>query len=139
MQLDASQINAVIEAHFPGVVGMEFTEVEPGRSACRVEVHSKLHNPGGILHGGVPYTLADTGMAMAILADIGFDKNCSTIEIKMTYFKPVREGVLSCKTKVLRKTRRLAFLESEVFNGDDDLVAKASATFYIIDGAKPQE
>jgi acyl-CoA thioesterase len=125
-----------MEAYFPGVVGLEFTKIEPGRSTCQVKVHSKLHNPGGVLRGGVPYALADTGMAMAILSDVGFDKNCTTIEVKITYFKPVREGVLSCNTKVIRKTRRWAFLESEIFNGDGDLAAKASATFCIIDEAQ---
>ena len=135
MHIDPSQINAVIEAHFPGVVGLKFTEIEAGHSMCQVEVQSRLHNPNGIIHGGVPYTLADTSMAMAILADVGFDKNCSTIEIKISYYKTVHEGLLTCKSRVIHKTRRMAFLESELFNDTDDLIAKASGTFYLSDGS----
>ena len=60
---------------------------------------------------------------------------CATIEIKITYFKYVTEGVLECASTVLNKGKTIAALESEVVN-HGNLVAKASGSFSIF---RPQK
>ena len=55
---------------------------------------------------------------------------CATIEIKIAYFKPVREGTLTCDTKVIYKGKKFNNLESEIKN-DEKLVGKATGTFSI--------
>ena len=90
----------------------------------------KLHNPGNILHGAVPYTLADTGMAIALMLSLEGGKRFSTLEIKMSYFNAVTEGDIVCTTVVIKRGNRIAFLESEVVNGET-VIARASGTYYI--------
>ncbi|MDZ4859195.1 MAG: PaaI family thioesterase [Candidatus Hydrogenedentes bacterium] len=130
MEISIESANAMVNAYFPGLIGVEFTETAPGRSVCRATVNTKMHNPGGILHGGVPYTLADTGMAIALMQMLDEGQRLSTLEIKMTYFKPVVEGDIICTTTVVNKGKRIAFLESEVTDGAR-IVAKATGTYYI--------
>lgn len=116
---------------FGQLVGWHFTYVANGTSRCQLEVTPQLLNPHGVLHGGVVYSLADTGMGAALFSLLEDGLSCATAEIKISYFQPVTHGILECETRVLRKGRKLAFLESEVRLGDTT-VAKASGTFAII-------
>ena len=115
---------------FGELIGLVFEEVACGTSRCGLEVREKLLNPHGVLHGGAMYSMADTGMGGALYSELEEDELCTTVEIKITYFKPVTGGTLTCDTKVVSRTRRIAALESEILC-DGDLVAKASGTFYI--------
>ena len=130
MEISVEQVNALIAPYFPGLFGVTFSEVGPGHSVCHVKVEPRLHNPVGILHGGVPYSLADTGMAMALMPMLTEGQNFSTVEIKVSYFKPVVSGELTCETRVINQGRRVIFLESDVRDGSR-LVAKASGTYYV--------
>ena len=115
---------------FGDLIGLTFTRVEKGCSQCVLEVDRKLLNPFRILHGGATYTMADTGMGAALLSCIDADQQCSTIEIKIVYFKSVISGTLTCDTKVIHKSKRIATMESEIKH-EGRLVAKALGTWSI--------
>jgi len=115
---------------FGDLVGLTFTKWEKGYSQCVVEVDAKLLNPHRTVHGGVTYTMADSGMGAALYSCIGDDELCSTIETNIVYFKPVASGTLTCDTKVIHKSKRIATLESEI-KQEGRLVAKALGTWSI--------
>ena len=96
-----------------------------------LEVREELMNPNGILHGGVVYSMADTGMGAALHSLLPADEMCATIEIKIVYLKTVISGTLRCETRVIHKSNRIGVVESEVMN-DERLVAKALGTFSIL-------
>ncbi|UCF60315.1 MAG: PaaI family thioesterase [Anaerolineaceae bacterium] len=120
------------EGHNPfgELLGLNFTSLEAGRSRCSLEIREDLYNPYGVVHGGVIYSLADTGMGGAVYSRLKGDELCSTVEIKIVYFRPVVSGTLTCDSEVIRRGRRLAFIESEIRRGDR-LIAKATGTFSI--------
>ncbi len=130
MDVTLESANVLMETHFPGLIGLTFTEVAPGRSVCKVTVSPKMHNPGGILHGSVPFTLADTGMAIALLPLLEEGQRFSTLEIKISYFKPVSAGDVFCTTVISQRGKRIIFLESEITDGTR-IIAKATGTYYI--------
>jgi acyl-CoA thioesterase len=117
---------------FAELIGMRFTELSSGESCCELDTTESLFNTNGILHGGVAYSMADTGMGAALFAGLEKGQSCATIEIKIVYLRPVTSGRLVCRTKLIQQGRRIAVLESEVKN-DDRLVAKALGTFAIIE------
>ena len=130
MDLTLDQVNAIIAPTLPGSIGVQFTEVAPGRSVCQLTVNEAMHNPGGVLHGGVHYTLADTGMAIALLSMLEEGQLFTTVEIKISYFKPVIAGTIACATHVVNKGKRIAHIESEL-RDESRVVAKATGTYYI--------
>lgn len=133
MQVDASQVNEhIFPKRFPGLVGIQLVHAEPGKSECRIDIEEKHLNPGGVVHGGTTYTMADTGMAFAIMPMLEGNQISTTVEIKMSYYKAVREGAITCKTEVIKKGNRIAFLESELRDDTGDIIARASGTYYII-------
>jgi acyl-CoA thioesterase len=115
---------------FAELIELTFNEREKGFSQCTLNVEEKLMNPHGVMHGGVLYSMADTGMGAALYSLLEENESCATIEVKINYFKPVKEGVLVCNTKVIHKGRSISVLESEIMN-DEVLVSKASGTFSI--------
>ncbi|MHA1988414.1 MAG: PaaI family thioesterase [Promethearchaeota archaeon] len=112
------------------LIGLTFAKLDKGSSQCTLNIEENLMNPHGYLHGGVMYTMADTGMGAALYSLLEEDESCATIEVKISYFKPVSDGVLVCNTKVIHKGRNIGALDSEITN-NDKLVAKASGTFSI--------
>lgn len=129
--LDVDAINQPGFNQFTTLMGIEFTEWEEGRCAAKVDVRDELFHPGGIVHGGVAFALADSTMAHALISTLQTGQDCSTIELKISYLGSVKEGTMACESEVIKRGRRVAFLESKVFNGDR-LVATATGTFAII-------
>jgi len=87
-------------------------------------------NSSGVVHGGVLFTLADTGMGAALYPSLQPTEGCATIEIKINYFRPVTEGELSCRSAVVHRGRSTANLESTLSVGGV-VVGKANGTFAI--------
>lgn len=117
---------------FSELVGLEFTEIESGYSRSTVDVTDELKNPHGMLHGGVLYTMADTGMGAALTPDLGDDEVCATIEVKINYLQPVREGTVACETELHSRGGSVAYLESTVRRGDE-VVARATGSFSVFE------
>jgi acyl-CoA thioesterase len=124
---------------FGDLIGLTFTKLESGYSQCTLEVVDKLLNPHKVVHGGVMYSMADTGMGAAAYTILDKKKElCATIEIKINYFKAVREGTLTCNTKVVHQGKKVVTLDSEVIN-DDQIVAKALGTYSIFELKNKEE
>lgn len=113
---------------FGELIGLDFTRSGEGFTRGVLEVSERLLNPHKVLHGGVIYAMADTGMGGAVYSCLNEDELCATVEIKIVYFAPVTSGRLTCDTKLVHRGKRIAILESEVRNGKR-LVAKATGTY----------
>jgi acyl-coenzyme A thioesterase PaaI-like protein len=88
-------------------------------------------------------------MGGALSPELAPNERTATIEITIHYLAPVRAGTIRAETRVVQRGRRVATLESEVFNtpevggedggddgGDDGaprLVAKALGSFAIFE------
>lgn len=121
-----------IEDTFGGLIGLQFSKSEGGISICSLEVKPNLLNPHNVLHGGVTYSMADTGMGAALYSMLEEGQSCATVEVKINYFRPVFSGTLTCETKMTNKGKKLAYLESEIMR-KDKLIAKAVGTYSIFE------
>lgn len=81
------------------------------------------------------YALADTGMGIALYPTLDKGESCTTIEIKITYFRPAPAGIIRCETVLLNRGRAIANLDSRLYLGDR-LIAQANGNFAIL---KPKE
>ncbi len=116
---------------FGDLIGLKFEQVEKNYSKCSLEVEDRLLNPHDVLHGGVLYSMADTGMGAALYPSLSDNETCATVEIKITYYKSVSSGTLTCETKLINKNKHVANLESEI-RKNNNLIAKATGTYYIL-------
>jgi acyl-CoA thioesterase len=116
---------------FLELIGLKFIKMEKGFCRAELKITDSLLNPYDTLHGGVVYSMADTGMGGALSTLMEEGERCSTIEIKINYLKSMRSGRLVCETKVIHHGKNIAFLESVVKDQEDRLVATATGTFNI--------
>ena len=82
-------------------------------------------------HGGSITALMDATMGVCALSNV-IEQNrvVSTIDLKISFVKPARPGdLLSGKADILNDGRTLLFVEGEIRNQNDDLIAFATGTF----------
>lgn len=116
---------------FADLLGFSVSSRGDGRCRIEMDLESRHLNPHGIVHGGVLYSVADTGMGGALTSVLGDDEICTTVEIKIVYFRPATGGRLECDTKVVNRGRKTAALESTLRVGDR-ILARAYGTFMIL-------
>ncbi len=117
-------------------IGVRVEQSGAGSSRCLLPVQPCHDNSVGVVHGGALFTLADTSMGAALHSTLERGEFCATIEIKMTYFKAVREGTVVCETVTLHRGKSVASMESTL-SVEGVLVAKASGSFAILRHKKP--
>jgi len=117
---------------FGDLVGLYPVSMDTGRAVFAVKLRPEHLNPVGVVHGGVIYTLADTTMGAALTTRLEGGERCLTLEIKINYMAPAREGTLACEAILAERTRRIGLLEARVRDETEKLVALATGTFYIM-------
>ena len=113
---------------YADLIGFVIDSKADGKSCCFLPFSKRLLNPNNVVHGGAIYSLADTGMGAALMSAVNEAELCATIEIKITYLHAAGPEDLRCETQVIKKGRRVAMLESDIYSGDK-LIAKASGSF----------
>jgi acyl-CoA thioesterase len=116
---------------FADLMGLVVSRPRDGRCRASFTVAAEHLNPNRLAHGGTLYTMADTAMGAAIHSVLERGIACVTIELKINYLKPVREGRVLCTAKVIQCGKRIAVVEAEMKN-QGVLVAKALGTFAVI-------
>ncbi|WP_376797086.1 PaaI family thioesterase [Thermogemmatispora sp.] len=121
---------------FGQLLGMRVEAAEQGRGRVRLTVDERLMHPQGLVHGGVIFSLADTAMAMALLATYPPGTRTGTIEAKINYLRAVRSGQLLAEAAIIHQGRTTAVLEATVYHlseqgAEERAVARVLSTFYI--------
>jgi uncharacterized protein (TIGR00369 family) len=112
-------------------LGITVAVREPGHSRMVLQVDPGWHNPNGVVHGGLIYTLIDYSMGGAVSAGLAPEEYCTSIEVKVSYLSSVREGTLTAETHVFKEGRTIAFVESKVHDQSGRLVATGSGSMFI--------
>ncbi len=125
-------MNNPVPHAFADLIGLEVTSRGEGECITELAIDDRHLNPNNVVHGAVIYALADTGMGGALTTLLDDTEFCSTIEIKINYFRPGVSGRLSCRTRVVNKSRQTAAMDSEIFSAEGKLLARATGTFMIM-------
>jgi acyl-CoA thioesterase len=115
---------------FAELIDLRIEAQHAGASTLALTVDERHLNPHRVVHGAVLFALADTGMGAALYPTLADGESCATIEVKMSYFRPVTQGTLVCTTELVNRGRSVANLESRV-RLDGVLVAQANGNFAI--------
>ena len=83
--------------YLPGHLGIQITEVSPGKLAAEMPVAPHLLAPNGYLHAGSVVTLADTCAGYGSISNLPEGaQNFTTIELKSNHLGTAREGTIAC-------------------------------------------
>ena len=109
------QLNARGQGYLPGLIGIEFLDLEPGRLTSRLAVRPELLAPNGYLHAAVVIALADTACGYGTFTDLPDGAtNFTTIELKSNFLGTTRQGTIVCAATRLHSGRTTQVWDAEV-------------------------
>ena len=115
-------------------LGMRVIHAEPKGGALKVQFEAKPEflNPMGNIQGGFLAAMLDSTLSPALASTLTPEQMCPTLELKVSFLRPAREGLITGTARVVHKTNSVAFLEGELRNPDNQVVATGTATARII-------
>ena len=94
-----SEVLERIRAHsgigFGGNIGIEYTEVTPDRVVVTVDVKPHLHQPYGIVHGGVYCAIVEEVASVAGAVWLGGEGKVVGVNNSTDFLRAVTEGTLT--------------------------------------------
>jgi len=127
MTTTIEQLNARGRGYLPGLIGIEFLSVEPGRLTSRLAIRPELLAPNGYLHAATLIALADTTCGYGTFTDLPSGaQNFTTIELKSNFLNTAREGGIACVATRVHSGRTTQVWDATV---TDEASRKAIALF----------
>ena len=80
-----ASVQQILNPLFPGLLGIQLTEVGPERVVASMEVRPELCTTAEVLHGGAIMAFADTLGAVATFANLPKGARTTTIESKTNF------------------------------------------------------
>jgi len=121
------QLNARCQGTLPGLIGIEFTGIEPGRATSRLTLRPELLAPNGYLHAAVVIAIADTTCGYGTFSELPAGaQNFTTIELKSNFLGTAREGTLACLATRVHNGRTTQIWDAQV---TDETSGKTLALF----------
>ena len=114
-------------------MGIKLIDFADGTAETRTPMSANLENAIGRLHGGVQYVICDITGAAAVASMVGDKKFLVTNDIHISVVRTISSGELVARAKVLRMGRRLAFVESRIYDENDILLSSAQVTKTLLD------
>ena len=115
------------------LMGIDVAGVEKGKATLKMTVRPDMSNGVGWLQGGMLAAIADEAMALALYTQLAPGEGIATISESTSFIRGVRDGTILAEGRVIRKGRRVAFMESEVRMDDAQktILARTTASFAV--------
>lgn len=102
-----------------------------GRSRMEFEAAPHMCHSGGIVQGGMVTGWLDMAIARAVIAASEPGIVPLSLELKVSFFAPVRPGRVIAEAWVEKLGRKTAFAESRLLDAAGTVLAKCSSTVQI--------
>jgi acyl-CoA thioesterase len=120
---------AVKSVPYAKLLGFELDEVSPGAATLGLKIRKDLMQNHGVLHGGAIASLIDTAIAFAIIPLLDPEEKVTTVDLTISYLRPITKGRVTALARVVRAGRRLFVVSAEVKDADGKLAATALSTY----------
>jgi molybdopterin converting factor subunit 1 len=115
------------------LLGTRPLHAEPGRVSFEFRATEQFLNPAGFVQGGFITAMLDETMGPAALSELGSGFMVPTLELKISFLRPVSPGTLVAEAWIVHRTRSVVFTEATLSDEEGELLAKASGTARIIE------
>ncbi|MFT5839087.1 MAG: hypothetical protein ACI9UT_001589 [Flavobacteriales bacterium] len=123
---------------FIGMLGGRLLDFDTDKTACTFEfnISTDFCHSIDIVQGGFVTAMLDAAMSHAIFICNQEVLNVSSLEIKTSYLAPTRAGKLRVEGWVIKQSYKTAFMESHLYNQDNELTATASSVAKLLRAPK---
>ena len=110
--------------NFNNVLGTEFVEVSADRVVLRCPIEPHLHQPYGIVHGGVYCALVETAASVGAAMWFGERGNVVGVANHTNFIRATREGLLTVTATPVQRGRTQQLWQVDVVDEQDRLIAR---------------
>ncbi|WP_204000472.1 PaaI family thioesterase [Micromonospora lutea] len=109
---------------FFALLGLELDEISGDRVAIRWRARPELHQPYGILHGGVHCSVVETAASLGAGVWLGERGQVVGVSNQTDFLRAVREGELVAVATPVHRGRSQQLWQVEITDADAQLVAR---------------
>lgn len=134
MAMTDEEAIALVNRHRPDCLELLNGEMVQADSAAgtaemRFELDRRFaHTDGTVVQGGFVTAMLDAVMGHALFIQLGLQYATPTLEIHVSFLEAARPGAFRATGRVVRRGRSISFLEADLFDADDRLVARGTST-----------
>jgi uncharacterized protein (TIGR00369 family) len=116
------------------LLDVEVIEAGPARVVLRLPVTWKVHQPYGILHGGVSALLAESAASFGASLAAGRERQVVGIELNASHLRSVRDGHLTATATPLRVGRTVQVWSIVLTDDAERTICAARCTLAVLGG-----
>ncbi len=116
-----------------GVLDIEEVSASPDKVVLKLPVTSRVHQPFGILHGGVSALLAESAASYGGAMSVPEGKSVAGIELNASHLRPMSEGTLFATATPVRKGRTVQVWAIALTDDEGRAICEARCTLAVID------
>lgn len=113
------------------MLGLELKEVSSGEAVFECQLRDS-HLQNGTVHGGLLASIADSACAVAGISLVFPARYATTINLQLSYLRPVAQGRITARGKCIKAGRNLLFCEAEVFDEHGCLLSTATSQLIVV-------
>jgi 1,4-dihydroxy-2-naphthoyl-CoA hydrolase len=114
------------------LLDVEFLETGPDRVVLRIPVDWRVHQPYGILHGGVSALLAESAASFGAAMAAGPGRNVVGIELNASHLRSVSDGHLTAEATPVRVGRTIQVWRIALTDDAGRAICEARCTIAVL-------
>ena len=115
------------------LLGVEVLEAGPGRVVMRLPVDSRVHQPFGVLHGGVSALLAESAASLGATLAAGPARSVVGIELSASHLRGLRDGHLTAEATPVRVGRTVQVWRIVLTDDDGRAICESRCSLAVLD------
>ena len=120
------------------LLGVEVIEATAERVVMRLPVDWRVHQPYGLLHGGVSALLAESAASFGGALAAAPGKSVVGIELNASHLRGLRTGHLTAVATPIRVGRTVQVWTISLTDDDERPICQARCTLAVIDAPAPE-
>ncbi|HWF16425.1 MAG TPA: hotdog fold thioesterase [Acidimicrobiales bacterium] len=114
------------------LLGVEVVEAAPERVVMRLPVDWRVHQPYGILHGGVSALLAESAASFGAALAAGPGRSVVGIELNASHLRSLREGHLTADATPIRVGRTIQVWRIVLTDDEGRAICESRCTLAVL-------
>jgi uncharacterized protein (TIGR00369 family) len=115
------------------LLDVEVLEAGPGRVVLRLPVDWRVHQPFGILHGGVSALLAESAASLGAALAAGPERSVVGIELNASHLRGLRDGHLTAEATPVRVGRTVQVWRIALTDDDGRPICESRCSLAVLD------
>jgi uncharacterized protein (TIGR00369 family) len=131
--MNIKELRSIVDSMpFNALLGIHVARLHRDGVTIECTVRNELRNLAGILHGGVLATMADAAVGIALARHLEGKRPFTTAELKINYMRPVSEGRVRARARLLKIGGRICVGTVEIMDASDKLIAAALLSYMLL-------